>query len=358
MKMQLMSFSRPDVTYTVDKDQGYCSCPAYSNEGWCKHLEAVGSYRPRYVTLSNRPSYSQALSGVVKSIRLRDIFEAAYWLNYCWGFRDKVSGSQFRSVRRLLIGAAEDGHSIAVMERVADAFVPLLSKDVQFESVLAELIRVCKVANWWNPETGGPDYIHAGLLGQRRTLYDPRVRPTQECLNGLEQAINDVDQVSALFWTMKAHESNSKGGLLLAEKLLQMASYRGHLSATRLIKNVYLRHAKSLSADSNFTCQAAWLLAGGKSPVIDQIEPVSRDEVRHLFDEVLAAPPHVIPAWCCDGIHCAGNDVRYAGMWDRMFSVCNQFKHYKRVSPDDLWIEDQFYSLEGLVLEQELPILR
>ena len=356
MLIQLRSFTRPDITYEVDKDGGHCSCPAYAAGGWCKHLEQVGRYKPRNVTLSSRPSYSQALSGLVKGIRVRNLSEAAYWLNYCWQFRDKLSGSQFRTVRRLLIGAAEDGHSIAVMERMADAFVPLLAKDIALEEVVAQLVRICKVPNWWHPGTGGPDYIYAGMLAQRQTLYENAAQTTGHCLDELEQAINQADQISALFWTMKVHESGDKAGLPLAEKLLEIALHRNHSPAIRLTRNIYLRHAKSLINDSNFTCQAAWLLAGGTSPVIDQIEPVLRSEVRGLLDEVLAAPAHVIPSWMVDGVHCAGNDIRYAGMWDRMNAVCNQFKRYQRVEPDDEWLEDEFYSLDGLRLGQEMNL--
>lgn len=348
MTILLRSFSRPDVTYEVDKEQGHCSCPAYAGDGWCKHLEQLGRRKPRNVTLSSRPSYSQALSGLVKGIRLRNQFEAAYWLNYCWSFNNRLSGSQFRTVRRLLIGAAEDGHSIAVMERVSDAFVPLLAKDVPLVDVLAQLIRICKVPNWWLPETGGHEYIYSGLLADRRMIYDHDVRNSAQCLDALEQAINEADQVLALFWTMKAHQSGEKAGLPLAERLLQFAMRRNHGPAIRLMKNVYLRHAKSLSADTNFTCQAAWLLAGGYSPVIDQIEPVLLIEGQRLLDEVLVAPAHVIPGYMCDGIHCAGNDVRYAGMWDRMYAVCQQFNHYQRVDPEDMWREELFYSLDGL----------
>lgn len=350
MTILLRSFSRPDDTYEVDKSGGRCSCPAYASDGWCKHLEQVGSYKSRCATLSSRPSYAQALSGVVKGIRVRNLSHAAYWLNYCWSFNQRLSGSQFRTVRRLLIGAAEDGHSVAVMERVSDAFVPLLAKDAELADVFAQLIRISKVANWWQPETGGHEYIYAGMLAQRRTLYDHEARNTAECLDQLEVAIGNADQVSALFWTLKTHDSGPKAGLIIAERLYQIAQHRNHGPAMRLMKNVYLRHAKSLSADTNFTGQAAWLLAGGVSPVVDQIEPVLAAEGKRLLDEVLATPAHVIPGYMCDGIHCAGTDIRYAGMWDRMYAVCNQFNLYGRVDPDDEWLEQQFYSLDGLML--------
>lgn len=348
MMIQLRSFTHPETVYEVDKDSGYCSCPAYAAGAWCKHLEQVGRYKPRNVTLTSRPSYSQALSGLVKGIRLRNVSEAAYWLNYCWQFRDKLGGSQFRTVRRLLIGAAEDGHSITVMERMADAFLPLLAKEVTLEEVVVQLVRICKIPNWWHPDTGGADYIYSGMLAQRRTLYENTAQTTGHCLGELEQAINQADQVAALFWTMKAHESGSKAGLPLAEKLLQIALHRNHGSAIRLMRNIYLRHAKSLTNDTNFSYQAAWLLAGGTSPVINLIEPVLRAEVRSLLNEVLATPAHVIPSWMVDGVHCAGNDIRYAGMWDRMHAVCNQYNRYRRVNPNDPWLEDEFYSLDGL----------
>ncbi len=238
------------------------------------------------------------------------------------------------------------------MERVSDAFVPLLAKDAQLVDVFALLIRICKLPNWWQPETGGHDYLYAGMLAQRRALYDHVIRKTPECLDGLEQAINNADQVAALFWTIKAHESGAKAGLHLGEKLLQIAMQRNHDPAMRLMKNVYLRHAKSLTSDTNFTGQAAWLLSGGTSPIIDQIEPVLLSEGQRLLDEVLAAPAHVIPGYMCDGIHCAGNDVRYAGMWDRMYAVCQQFNHYGRVDPDDEWREGAFYSLDGLLMQK------
>lgn len=353
MTILLRSFSLPDVTYEVNKQHGHCSCPAYANDGWCKHLVQLGCHKPRKITLSSRPSYSQALSGLVKGIRLRNLFEAAYWLNYCWSFNNRLSGAQFRTVRRLLIGSAEDGHSIAVMERVSDAFVPLLAKDVSLVDVLAQLIRICKVPNWWQPETGGHEYIYAGLLAQRRTLYDHAVWSTSQCLDGIERAIANADQTSALFWTMKTHESDAKAGQSLAERLLQIAICRKHDPVIRLMKNVYLQHFRSLSADSNFTCQAAWLLAGGESPLVDHIEPVLLIEGQRLLEEVLAAPIHVIPGYLCDGIHCAGNDVRFAGMWDRMYAVCRQFNYYLRVSPDDDWIENEFYSLDGLAITDE-----
>lgn len=348
MKLRLESFTTQGVCYDVDKDAVTCTCPAFDANLHCKHLEAVGVYKQHKATLSARPNYSQALSALVKSIRLRDIEEGAYWLTYCWGFKDKLSGSQFRTVRRLLIGSAEDGHSIAVMEKLAENFPALLGNQVEFERVMAELVRICKVPNWWNPATEGHDYIHSGMLALRQAFYDQNKYSLDHCLDSMEAAINNQKKVGTLFWVMKADESGKGAGLHIAQRLLAIAARHEHAPAKRLMQNVYLRHAKSLSNDGNFIGQAAWLLAGGISPVIDRIEVVTRGEVRRLIEQINDTQPYPPPEWCCDGVHCAGQDIRYAGMWDRMHAVCNQFNHYQRVLPNDEWREGEFYSLEGL----------
>lgn len=338
----------PSTPYLVDYKNLNCNCPSFQS-GWCDHLKAVGKYRVGTANLSARPSFSQALSGLVKGIRIRDVDEAAYWLTYCWTFRQKLAGSQFRIVRRLVIGSAEDGHSIAVMLKLSENFSALLAKDVEFSLVMAELVRICKIPNWWNPSTGGHDYIYSGMLGLRKQLYDPAMYPLEHCLQRLEQAINQQDKGDAQCWVLKAHECN-KAGAIIAKKLLELASLNQCNPAITLMRDIYLRHEHALRNDSNFTCQAAWFLTGGNSPVADQIETVTHGEVRLLIEKVNATESHIIPSWCCDGVHCAGNDIRYSGMWDRMYAVCNQYSHYGRVNPNDPWLEDEFYCLDGLEL--------
>ena len=350
MKIELRSFTQPDRYYSVDSDHGTCTCDSFHLDGWCGHLEAAGRYRPRRVTLSARPSYSQALSAVVKGIRVRNLDVAAYWLRYCWGFNAKLAGAQFRTVRRLLIGSAEDGHSIAVMEKVSDSFAAILKKNVEFPAVLAELVRICKVPNWWHPATGGHDYIRSGMLASRRALYDPAPYSLEDCNMGIHTAIAQQDRVAGLFWMIKAAGTSKEVWSTIAHLVAVIANSRGHEPALRLMRNVHLRHAKVLSGDNNFIGQAIWLMAGGDCPGLDQIEDVTDDEVMALLERLTATPPYVVPDWCCDGIHCAGNDARYTGMWPRMYAVCHEFNRYGRVDPSDLWLESEFYKLDGLHL--------
>jgi hypothetical protein len=339
----------PTIPYWVNVSAINCTCESFKLGNWCDHLKSVGKYRVGTANLSARPSFSQALSGLVKGIRIRNVDEAAYWLTYCWGFRQKLGGSQFRIVRRLLIGSAEDGHSIAVMLKLSENFSTLLAKDVEFPLVMAELVRICKVANWWDAATGGHDYIYSGMLGSRKRLYNPATYPLEHCLQELEQAIVQHDKAEAQYWVMNAHECINSGATI-AKKLLDLAIAINCTPAISLMRNIYLRHAHALRNDANFTCQAVWFLTGGNSAVVDQIETVTHGEVRTLIESVNATAPHIIPSWCCDGVHCAGNDIRYAGMWERMFAVCKQYNHYGKVSPDDPWLESEFLSLDGLEL--------
>lgn len=339
-----------------------CSCPAFQNDQWCKHLVALGQYRPKKVRLTEKPNFAQALSGLVKCIRIRNLPEAAYWLKYCWSFNDRLPGAQFRTVRRLLIGSAEDGHSIAVMEEVSKNFSQLLAKVVPFRDVLAQLIHICSIANWWHPDTGGPQYIYDGMLAARQLLYaglEKRVFTLEQychhgvadslgyCLENLKRSIAKDDRIGSLYWVQRA--APFKGwGLAIANTLLEIAINKGHEPAQQLMEHIYLPHSKALANDNNFLCQAAWLLSGGYSPVIDQIEPVTPAQVDDLLEQLESMPIHAIPEWCCDGVHCIGNDVRYLGTWDRMNAVCCQYAHYERVSPDDPWLERRFYEFDGL----------
>jgi len=62
--------------------------------------------------------------------------------------------------------------------------------------------------------------------------------------------------------------------------------------------------------------------------------------------------PRPIPGWCCDGIHCAGNDVRFAGLWHLMYAACKAFDHYGRVDPEDTWMPC-FNCYDGLIIRED-----
>jgi hypothetical protein len=114
--LRLKSFSETDLVYTVDRTGRSCNCPQFLSDGHCKHLDELGVYVRRDFIARSRPTFSQALSGLVKSIRLRRPEDAVYWLIYLDGFpaSEKLTrkAARFRIARRILIGSAEDGHSM------------------------------------------------------------------------------------------------------------------------------------------------------------------------------------------------------------------------------------------------------
>jgi hypothetical protein len=308
----------------------------------------LGIHHLKSFTARIYPTFSQALSALVKSLRIRRVDDAVYWLIYLDGFPERQH--RCRTARRLLIGAAEDGHSIAVMEKVVGQFSRISKPKAALFELAAEAVRICKIPNWWHPSTRGPDYIHGGMVGERRLRYWQEQRSLGTMTAKLERAIAEQDRVAALAAVMGLSEAKV-GATRQAQLLLELAK-RCHNSLAERLAEVHLHAKTALSADNNFLCQAAWMLAGGVSPVADAEESVAEEEVVDLIDRAVERweRPQPIPGWCCDGTHSAGNDVRFAGMWQHMYAVCRAFAHYGRVDPRDEWLP-QFHCYDGLILQ-------
>ena len=178
--LQLKSFSTNNW-YSVSLKQRTCTCAGFSaNRKPCKHLNALGIYSvARPFVPTTHPTFSQALSGIVKSIRLRRLDDAIYWLTYLDTFNDPQH--RFRTARRILIGSAEDGHSITVMERAVESFKRIGVLQTSLENLAIGVVRVCNAPSWWDPITGGHDYVYHGMLGERR-LWQLRPDRTPEIL--------------------------------------------------------------------------------------------------------------------------------------------------------------------------------
>jgi hypothetical protein len=340
-----------DEWYNVSLDERTCDCPDFQGEKPCKHLNALGIHsEPRPFTPTTRPTFSQALSALVKSIRIRRVEDAVYWLVYLDGFGN-AKRERYRTARRLLIGSAEDGHSIAVMEQVVSNFPTFSRKDTDLVHLVAEAVRVCKVPNWWHPSTGGPDYIYSGMVGERQLLYFRGDHSAENMTKLIEQGIGQRNKPMALAGVMGLSDAKL-GGTKQAELILSLAKKYQHPLAER-VAQIHLHAKSALSADNNFLCQAGWMMAGGESPVVDHIEPVFGEDCYELIDKAKERwkNPQPIPGWCCDGIHCAGNDVRFMGMWHHMYAVCKAFEHYGRVDPSDEWLSG-FQCYDGLIIEK------
>ena len=338
--------------YDIAPDDKTCDCSEFSQAAGCEHLSALGIHRLRPFKPTTHPTFSQALSGLVKSLRVRRVEDAVYWLTYLDTFKEKQY--RFRTARRLLIGSVEDGLSIRVMARVRENFSQLGNPQSQLIHWVAEAVGICKLPNWWHPDSGGPDYIYHSLVGERAWKYKVWDRKLPTLLKEIQGAIEEKDRASALgavtaFGTVQ----EVFGATKQAQFLLQRAENMGHDLASRLCQ-LHLSARTALSSDNNFLCMATWMMAGGVSQVAERIETVTLGECRELLDKAKERwqNPEPIPRWCCDGVHCAGDDPRFMGMLPEMYAVCKAFEHYGRVDPNDEWLPP-FLCYDGLVIQLE-----
>jgi hypothetical protein len=65
------------------------------------------------------------------------------------------------------------------MENVADNFRNLCKLDTPLVCLAAEIVRICKLPNWWDPSTGGHDYIYSNLVGYRQQVLYRKVNDEQ-----------------------------------------------------------------------------------------------------------------------------------------------------------------------------------
>jgi hypothetical protein len=347
--LRLKSF-RGNDWYVISPEDKTCDCADFDTKTGCNHLTALGIHRLRPFTPTTHPTFSQALSGLVKSIRIRRAEDTVYWLLYLDSF--KAPQYRFRTARRLLIGSAEDGHSIAVMEKVADGFWKLSKPQCELIKLVAEAVRICMLPNWWHPESEGQDYIYQSLVGQRAWLYKRWDHKLATLQREIQKAIEQKNRAMAIGGVMAFSDlEETFGASKQAEFLLKQAENMGNDLAARLCK-IHLSAKSALSGDNNFLCQAAWMMAGGVSPIAESSEPVTTEECHELLDRAKEKwkNPQPIPRFCCDGIHSAGDDPRFAGMLPEMWGVCMAFQHYGRLDPNDVWLPE-FKCYDGLVIE-------
>jgi hypothetical protein len=312
--IRLRSFKGNDW-YKISTDQKTCDCPNFLPKDGCEHLSAVGIHRLKPFTPTTHPTFSQALSGLVKSIRIRRVeMRSIGWCTSTPSKGHSIGSGQHAD----LIGSAEDGHSIAVMENVASNFRMLSKPQTELTDLVAEAIRICKLPNWWHLDSGGPNYIYESLIGQRGWLYKAWDHIVTTLQKETEKAIEEKNRAMAIGVVMAFADVRPMfGATKQAEFLLQEAERMGHELAERLGR-VHLSARSALSGDNNFLCQAAWMMAGGESPVAEKILPVTEDQCHELLEKAKERwrNPEPIPRWCCDGVHCAGDDPRFMGALD------------------------------------------
>ena len=355
--IRVKSFSK-DEWYTVDTALHTCTCPSFKNRKdtkVCKHMAYLGLFNenPDY-PLKVSPTFSQAQSALVKSIRLRRPEDAVYWLVYLTGPTFSEPNQRFRVGRRILQGSAEDGMSIAVMEKVAEKFGVLCNVTTPLLYLVAEVLRICKVPNWWQTGTGGKQYLYDALVGWRKLAYLNWAGTLAELMTELEKCVVAKDTLGTMQWSAAFGQCKDEklGATGQAEFAHVLALKYGNEAAQRLAA-LHLKLRGPLSGDGNFIGQAFWNLAGGKFAVQDEIHPVIGQQCKDLIDAAQERwkTPKPIAAYYCDGLHCGGGDPRFAGTMTQMYACCLAFEKYGRLDPADPWLRE-FFPTDGMVVSQ------
>jgi hypothetical protein len=237
------------------------------------------------------------------------------------------------------------------MEKVVASFKRMSRADTSLAELASEIIRICQVPNWWSPRSGGRDYIYHGLLGERIQFQTQSPHTPEILMKLMAQAIVERDKTKVLAAALGFSVCRF-GASRQTEFMYECARKANHKNAARLA-TIHLSARGPLSSDNNFICQAAWMLAGGESSVADEIHPVDRADVIEMLSAARERwkKPEPIPQWCCDGVHSAGNDVRFMGAWHHMYAVCKAFEHYGRVDPSDEWLPE-FQCYDGLLIQE------
>lgn len=343
--LEVISFSS-DQKYQIDVAARSCNCAAPDH---CRHLDLIGINKTGTLKASKWPPFSMGMSALVKSIRLRRLDDAIYWLMYLFNSQSKED-RMFRLARRLLVSSGEDGVSIPVMERVARNAPHLWSKEgASLMEFAAEVHRICAVPNWWDASTNGHKYINDYVVAYNRGLYRTDFGlHIEEKESLLSKHVKDQDTASALYMyeALMAEESYPKERF--CDLLLALAALTGNKDAEALA-TIHKTNKRAMAWDSNMLGQALWCLCGNEFNHTHTIEKVMASDVRASLDRAREAwkTPEPIPEWCCDGIHCGGYDRRFAGTVTDMYAMCSAFNQYGRLDPQDQWLTS-FYSLEGI----------
>lgn len=290
---------------------------------------------------------AQAMSALVKMVRLRRTEDAIYWYNHlCVHFHN----DSFRLHRRLLILSAEDCIEVPVQSMVYDWYKKALSKKYDKTDFLASYLIavICSTENWWQQDNGNSYILHWRLAEKRfrSTEHSPTANPL-EAFELMQDAILDGNSLEACYQHMRF--INLKGNRIEEAKWLRDTAVSLFNLSARMVAQVHLTHGRMLSFDDNWLGQAVYRLSGRSLGGKGFTEP-SNEYVIHLIQKSIqeaTEAPRTPPPWTQDGIHCSGKDTRFAGLLSSMVGCCNMYHRHGVLDPNHPW-DDTSRSTEAL----------
>jgi hypothetical protein len=279
------------------------------------------------------PDPTEALSALVKSIRLRRAEDAVTWFWYLW----RIPQYRARAQRRVLIAAAEDNLSVGVIRRVAEWYGTI--ERVKFEHSVREILRICATPNWWAQDDGHA-YIDRWAAAEAE-VHALEGKSENDLLAAMAAGATRMD-VSAALAEFSALYARSRIPLYrLADVLGEVARRSQSIQANRLA-SVFGANLRHIGVDGNLPGQVLYAALVGRFGWQGTPEP-SSDDVRHhiIVARGRLAGQLEVPAWALDGIHTGRlRDRRFAGTVEMMAACCRAFRRFGRLSVDDRWPTD------------------
>lgn len=299
-------------------------------------------------------SIAQAMSALVKSVRLRHTEDAVYWylhVAYCF------PQDYFRLYRRMFIIGAEDCIDAATQRQMYEWYkMSLVNKDRTLVNKLAVhlLIKICSKEDWWQSHSG-QRYILGWRLTEKAAkkadLVEKAFFSSEECIKEITTiATSNSPRGVRTEKALELHFHGCANGMnrkMYAQYLVNAAIESKNLQA-RMTAQGHLAYAKELgNMDENWLGQALWRLLGHELKAEDIQDLQDTDKLfAQKLQEVFEAS-RIPPAWTQDGIHCSGKDRRFAGLLSSMIACCNVQREYNDLDPA-IEFKDEHYSSERL----------
>lgn len=288
-------------------------------------------------------SIAQAMSSLVKCVRLRRTEDAIYWYTHILHcFPDQ----HYRLDRRVLIMAAEDCIEAPIQSTAYDWFKGVAHvNSMDRHGITCYLLSMmCSTDNWWKQPTG-QKYILGWRMAEKANRLNEDQNFTKDSEWGrLTSAVVAKDTPTALqshMRLMKLGYAKNK----YAQWLLETSTASFNLPA-RMVSQCTVVNAKALGFDDNWLGQALWRVLGNDLGNGVYSEPSSThiDHVRSKCVSEVYSKPRTPPAWALDGIHCSGKDRRFAGIISSMVGCCNAYNKWGTLDPHHEWDSSTYSS--------------
>jgi len=267
-----------------------------------------------------------SVSALMKSIRLRRVEDALYWLGVMFTAR---AGLPYLR-RRVFSSSGEDNCDIWVMEHSERL---LLDQAERLDTFAYATYLACLGTKWYEL----PDAIeYTEVRARAAEATHPRMPyyTAQALSNRYAKAlaIGDVDDA---FWCI-AEGKTLEVRMASFYHLAAEAGLKAPDEGTRRLAAIVQRQLAwlGLSREKNHLWQLVWALS--RRPLASTNRQPNQTEFAHLWRAAqarLARPLERPPSWALDGIHTTGHDPRFAGTVAGTRNMIQMFERDGRIDP-------------------------